>query len=125
MKSVTRLLQTTALRGVARSTLGSSRIFASRALVPALRMQSQPSLSIRSLTTTMPMRGNGSVDSDLSHTLSEEIEYEAKQAAEEGEPEFIQAFANKTGFKIKTQPGQNRVLMTKQFGSESITVAFD
>ncbi|KAJ2707321.1 Mitochondrial acidic protein mam33 [Coemansia sp. IMI 203386] len=125
MKSVVRLLQSTAVRGAARSTMVSSRGFACRAFVPTLRQQFAPAMGIRSLSTSMPMRGNGSVDSDLSHTLSEEIDYEAKQAAEEGEPEFIQAFANKTGFKIKTSPGQSRVVMTKQFGSETITVSFD
>ncbi|KAJ2127768.1 Mitochondrial acidic protein mam33 [Coemansia sp. RSA 921] len=85
----------------------------------------QPVGTIRTLTTTMPMRVNGSSDSDLLHTLRDEADYEAKQAAEEGEPEFIQAFMNKTGFKIKTKTGEQKVTMTKQFGSETITISFD
>ncbi|KAJ2135993.1 Mitochondrial acidic protein mam33 [Coemansia sp. RSA 678] len=85
----------------------------------------QPVGTIRTLTTTTPMRVNGSSDSDLLHTLRDEAEYEAKQAAEEGEPEFIQAFMNKTGFKIKTKTGEQKVIMTKQFGSETITISFD
>ncbi|KAJ1739234.1 Translation initiation factor eIF-2B subunit gamma [Coemansia sp. RSA 989] len=80
---------------------------------------------VRALSTTMAARANSSGDSDLSHTLTEEIEYETNQAAEEGEPEFIQAFMDKTGFKIKTKPGDQGVVMTKQFGNESITVMFD
>ncbi|KAJ1790928.1 Mitochondrial acidic protein mam33 [Coemansia sp. RSA 2167] len=85
----------------------------------------QPVGTIRTLTTTMPVRVNGSSDSDLLHTLRDEADYEAKQAAEEGEPEFIQAFMNKTGFKIKTKTGEQKVTMTKQFGSETITISFD
>ncbi|KAJ2476017.1 Mitochondrial acidic protein mam33 [Coemansia sp. RSA 2131] len=85
----------------------------------------QPAGTIRTLTTTMPMRVNGSSDSDLLHTLRDEADYETKQAAEEGEPEFIQAFMNKTGFKIKTKTGEQKVTMTKQFGSETITISFD
>ncbi|KAJ2463507.1 Mitochondrial acidic protein mam33, partial [Coemansia sp. RSA 2320] len=82
-------------------------------------------LSIRALSTSTPLRGNGSIDSDLSHTLKEEIDYEAKQAVEEGEPEFIQAFTEKTGFKLKTKLGESKVAMTKQYGTETITVSFD
>ncbi|KAJ2502556.1 Mitochondrial acidic protein mam33 [Coemansia sp. RSA 1972] len=85
----------------------------------------QPAGTIRTLTTTMSMRVNGSSDSDLLHTLRDEADYESKQAAEEGEPEFIQAFMNKTGFKIKTKTGEQKVTMTKQFGSETITISFD
>ncbi|KAJ2285962.1 hypothetical protein IWW55_007106, partial [Coemansia sp. RSA 2706] len=85
----------------------------------------QTTAAIRGLSTSAPLRANGAADSDLSHTLSEEITYETTQAAEEGEPEFIQAFTNKTGFKLKTKTGEQRVVMTKQFGSETIKVEFD
>ncbi|KAJ2358262.1 Mitochondrial acidic protein mam33 [Coemansia sp. RSA 2618] len=85
----------------------------------------QPACAIRALSTSMPMRANSSSDSDILHTLSEEVAYESKQAAEEGEPEFIQAFMDKTGFKIKTKTGEQKVLMTKQFGNEAITIEFD
>ncbi|KAJ2437547.1 Mitochondrial acidic protein mam33 [Coemansia sp. RSA 2424] len=88
-------------------------------------LAARTALPARLLSTSAPLRGNGSIDSDLSHTLKEEIEYETKQAAEEGEPEFIQAFSEKTGFKIKTKLGESKVAMTKQYGSESITVSFD
>ncbi|KAJ2781545.1 Mitochondrial acidic protein mam33 [Coemansia javaensis] len=84
-----------------------------------------PAASIRALSVSAAARANGSVDADLAHTLAEEVEYESNQAAEEGVPDFIQAFTDKTGFKIKATPGDSLVTMTKQFGSERITVSFD
>ncbi|KAJ2161354.1 Mitochondrial acidic protein mam33 [Coemansia sp. RSA 552] len=84
-----------------------------------------PAVSIRGLSTTPALRANGAADSDLAHTLSDEIQYEAKQAEDEGTPEFIEAFAAKTGFKITSKVGECDVTMTKQFGSERITVIFD
>ncbi|KAJ1725389.1 Mitochondrial acidic protein mam33 [Coemansia erecta] len=128
IRTVSRILTTTAPRAAsAVRTLPAlaSRTMAACALASSARLPAVSAVSIRALSTSTPLRGNGSVDSDLSHTLSEEIDYEAKQAAEEGEPEFIQAFTNKTGFKIKSQLGDNRVVMVKQFGSETITVSFD
>ncbi|KAJ1889270.1 Mitochondrial acidic protein mam33 [Kickxella alabastrina] len=125
MKSVARLLTTSASRGVARSSVLAGRNVAACAVVSSSRMTAGSALSIRALSTSTPMRANGAIDSDLAHTLGEEIEYEAKQAAEEGEPEFIQAFTNKTGFKLKTKLGDSQVVMSKQFGNETITVSFD
>ncbi|KAJ2720357.1 Mitochondrial acidic protein mam33 [Coemansia sp. Benny D115] len=122
MKNVSRLFTATTLRGIARSTPATSRALASRALALSTRL---PTTTARALSTTAMLRGNGVIDNDLSHTLSEEIDYEAKQAAEEGEPEFIQAFTEKTGFKIKTKLNESKVSMVKQFGTETITVSFD
>ncbi|KAJ2681467.1 Mitochondrial acidic protein mam33 [Coemansia spiralis] len=122
MNSVIRQLASTASR-VALST--SRRRVAAGTLRSLPRLAANVALPARSLSTSTPVRGNGSIDSDLSHTLQEEIEYESKQAAEEGEPEFIQAFAEKTGFKLKTKLGESKVAMTKQYGTESITVSFD
>ncbi|KAJ1946530.1 Mitochondrial acidic protein mam33 [Linderina macrospora] len=120
MKSVTRLFAPASRILAARTAFPASRICAATA-ISALRTAP----AIRSLSTTRIALGNGSVDSDLSHTLAEEIDYEIKQAAEEGVPEFIQAFSNKTGFKLKTTVGSNQVVMTKQFGTEIVTVSFD
>ncbi|KAI8324071.1 mitochondrial glycoprotein [Martensiomyces pterosporus] len=128
MKSVARLLTAAAAsRGsISRAAFPAARI-AACAHVSGHRTPASVSVvqSVRALSTSSPLRANGSVDSDLSHTLAEEIDYETKQAAEEGEPEFIQAFANKTGFKLRSTVGSNQVVMTKQFGTETVTIAFD
>ncbi|KAJ2572335.1 Mitochondrial acidic protein mam33, partial [Coemansia sp. RSA 1836] len=125
MNNVIRQLATTASRNASRAALSASRSTATGTLRAMPCLAARTALPARLLSTSAPLRGNGSIDSDLSHTLKEEIEYETKQAAEEGEPEFIQAFSEKTGFKIKTKLGESKVAMTKQYGSESITVSFD
>ncbi|KAI9505024.1 Mitochondrial acidic protein mam33 [Coemansia spiralis] len=125
MNRSTKLLTKAATRAFARSSAQSLARNALCALRPAPVHTVSKALSIRAINTSAPLRGNGSIDTDLAHTLSEEIDYEAKQAAEEGVPDFIQAFTNKTGFKIKAAPGESHVVMTKQFGTETITVAFD
>ncbi|KAJ2081606.1 Mitochondrial acidic protein mam33 [Coemansia sp. RSA 988] len=124
MKGLARIIKSSGGRAACRY---SGRARYSALCWPTLGSQPLRSsgVAIRSLSTSPWARANGSVDNDLSHTLSEEIKYEAAQAAEEGEPEFIQAFSNKTGFKVKTEAGKNVVLLTKQFGNESITVSFD
>lgn len=128
------LAAASASRRAARSFLGSPRVVpaaGSSALLnkAALRQFALPPMhqaqNVRAFSNTTSVCANGSIDNDLSHTLNEEVVYEAKQAAEEGEPEFIQAFAEKTGFKIKAKRGSSRVVMAKQFGSEAITVSFD
>ncbi|KAJ2708800.1 Mitochondrial acidic protein mam33 [Coemansia spiralis] len=124
MRTATRLLTAAAGRAAHRPALRASGI-AARVSVFGARAAAGPAMSIRALSASAVARANGSVDSDLSHTLGEEVEYEANQVAEEGVPDFIQAFTEKTGFKIKTKLGENRVVLTKQFGTEHITVAFD
>ncbi|KAJ2747438.1 Mitochondrial acidic protein mam33 [Coemansia sp. BCRC 34301] len=121
MNSVIRQLAFTA----SRVALGTSRSAATGTLRALPCLAARTLLPARSLSTSTPLHRNGSLSFDLSHILKEEIEYESKQAAEEGEPEFIQAFVEKTGFKIKTKLGESKVAMTKQYGSESITVSFD
>ncbi|KAJ1734150.1 Mitochondrial acidic protein mam33 [Coemansia biformis] len=123
MRSVARIL-TVAVRAAPRPALRAGG-FAARASALGARPAAGPATPIRALSASAIARANGSVDSDLSHALDEEVEYEAEQAAEEGVPDFIQAFTDKTGFKIKTKLGDNRVAMTKQFGTEHITVVFD
>ncbi|KAJ1668248.1 Mitochondrial acidic protein mam33 [Coemansia sp. RSA 1813] len=123
MNRTTRLLTTTA-RTLARASFPAVRK-PQCAFKVAPRFVAGKALSVRALSTSTPLHGNGSVDADLAHTLSEEIDYEAKQEAEEGVPEFIQAFTSRTGFKIKADAGGNLVVMTKQFGNESITVSFN
>ncbi|KAJ2552700.1 Mitochondrial acidic protein mam33 [Coemansia sp. RSA 1933] len=123
MNRATRVLTTTA-RALARTSFRTTRRPQS-ALKLTPCFAAGKTLSARALSTSTPVRGNGSVDADLAHTLSEEIDYEAKQEAEEGVPEFIQAFTTSTGFKIKADPGSNLVVMTKKFGNENITVSFN
>ncbi|KAJ2001351.1 Mitochondrial acidic protein mam33 [Coemansia thaxteri] len=125
MNSAIRQLASAASRGAARATACANRSAVANAIRLVPRISARNALSIRALSTSTPLRGNGSIDSDLSHTLKEEIDYEAKQAVEEGEPEFIQAFTEKTGFKLKTKLGESKVAMTKQYGTETITVSFD
>ncbi|KAJ2845460.1 Mitochondrial acidic protein mam33, partial [Coemansia erecta] len=123
MNRTTRLL-TTAARTLVRASVPTVRT-PQCAFKLAPRFVAGKTHSARALSTSSALRGNGSVDTDLAHTLNEEIEYEAKQEAEEGVPEFIQAFTSRTGFKIKADTGGNLVVMTKQFGNESITVSFN
>ncbi|KAJ2514562.1 Mitochondrial acidic protein mam33 [Coemansia sp. RSA 2049] len=123
MNRTTRLLTTVARTSTRTPFLAVCRPRCSVKSAPCFAART--AVSIRALSTSAPIRGNGSVDADLAHTLTEEIDYEAKQVADEGVPEFIQAFTSRTGFKIKADPGANLVVMTKQFGNENITVSFN
>ncbi|KAJ1921706.1 Mitochondrial acidic protein mam33 [Mycoemilia scoparia] len=82
------------------------------------------SLAVRGFGTTVARFEGSQSDKDITHTLQEEIEYERNALEEEGEPEFIKSFVEKTGFEIKESTGLNDVLLTKKFGNETIHVRF-
>ncbi|KAJ7712028.1 mitochondrial glycoprotein [Mycena metata] len=65
----------------------------------------------------------GSSDVMLAEKLGEELKYENETNLEE-EPEFLTAFKSQGIWKITDKAGENEVILTRQFGNESIRVVF-
>ncbi|KAJ2362871.1 hypothetical protein IW150_006890, partial [Coemansia sp. RSA 2607] len=68
IKNVSQILKTTTSRAAAVRNLSSiaTRGMAACALASSVRLSAVSAVSIRALSTSTPLRGNGSVDSDLS-----------------------------------------------------------
>jgi complement component 1 Q subcomponent-binding protein len=58
------------------------------------------------------------------HKISEEIQFEIENNAEESTPQFITEFLQNNSFKIEDHPGVAEVVLTRTFGNEKIRVAF-
>jgi complement component 1 Q subcomponent-binding protein len=81
--------------------------------------------SLRSFSASARWMGSGETDLSLSQKLAEEIQFEVEAAAEQpGEPEFISDFKANGVWKIEDVPGHDEVVLSRQFGNESIRVTF-
>ncbi|KAJ7822508.1 mitochondrial glycoprotein [Mycena olivaceomarginata] len=65
----------------------------------------------------------GASDTLLTQKLAEELLYENEEAAPE-EPEFLTSFKEHGTWKIQDTPGSSEVILTRQFGNESIRLTF-
>ncbi|KAJ1675524.1 Mitochondrial acidic protein mam33 [Spiromyces aspiralis] len=103
---------TRAIRPAAGLASRLSRVAVAR--VAARSALPQLSAAARRAFATTPLRleEDGS-SKDLTLVLQEEIDYERNALEEEGKPEFISSFVEKTGFKIQETEGQNDVIMTR------------
>ncbi|KAI8883383.1 mitochondrial glycoprotein [Backusella circina FSU 941] len=90
---------------------------------PVRHMPSMALTATRAFSAGLPRFGSGAVDADLSHKLSEELQYE--QSSEEGgQPEFIKEFLDTNSFKLEDKAGVDEVTLTRTFGNEKIRVLF-
>ncbi|KAF7316144.1 F-box domain-containing protein [Mycena indigotica] len=96
----------------------SLRQLAVAPLLPRTALQ-----ATRSFSATSRALKAGSSDISLSQKLSEELKYE-KEAEEGQEPEFVRDFASQGIWQIKDTPGDNEIVLTRQFGNESIRLVF-
>ncbi|KAJ7663045.1 mitochondrial glycoprotein [Mycena rosella] len=79
----------------------------------------------RAFSASAPSFKAGSTDVALSAKLAEELQYELEGNAEaRAEPEFLTVFQEQGIWKIKDEPGNNEVTLSRQFGNESIQVLF-
>ncbi|KAI0252542.1 regulatory protein suaprga1 [Lactifluus subvellereus] len=68
--------------------------------------------------------GEGTTDGDVSAKIAEELVYE-KEAAVEGEPEFLKEFKNNSGiWTIEDVAGNDEVTIHRKFGNEHIRLIF-
>ncbi|KAJ7190217.1 mitochondrial glycoprotein [Mycena pura] len=65
----------------------------------------------------------GSSDVSLSQKLAEELKYE-NEAKEDAEPEFLRMFNAQGIWEMRDVPGDNEVVLTRQFGDENIRIVF-
>ncbi|PVU94750.1 hypothetical protein BB561_002281 [Smittium simulii] len=82
------------------------------------------SVSISPFSTSTAAKYSAETDNSLLETLKEEISYEKEQSDADSSTDFIDSFTEKTGFVIQDTPGNHQVTMTKNDGSETITIKF-
>ncbi|KAJ3416822.1 Mitochondrial acidic protein mam33 [Chytridiales sp. JEL 0842] len=83
-----------------------------------------PRLTPTRLFSAAPVaRSHGKGDRDLAHKLKEELNYEL-EGAEKAIPDFVKDFQGKGVFKIEDKRGEKEVTLTRNFGTEKISVIF-
>ncbi|KAH9054837.1 regulatory protein suaprga1 [Lactarius vividus] len=99
-----------------------SSLISTRARVPAFSR-----ITVAVPATRAPFsvsaRRFGEADGDVSAKIAEELAYE-KEAAIEGEPEFLQAFKASGIWTIEDTPGNDEVTIHRKFGNEHIRLIF-
>ncbi|RKP33891.1 mitochondrial glyco protein, partial [Dimargaris cristalligena] len=80
-------------------------------------------LSNRAFSLTTRWSSQGMADKDLAHALQRELTYEEEKETD-NLPTFLESFIAKDQFKIEDTPGANEVVLTRTFGTESITITF-
>jgi len=75
-------------------------------------------------TTIFRRAPESETDEELSAKLASEIEFEEDVKENEPQPASIKDFLENGPFEIKDIPGQEEVVLTRNFGSEKITVTF-
>ncbi|KAI9226514.1 MAG: mitochondrial glycoprotein [Piptocephalis tieghemiana] len=113
--SSTRLLRLTQLgRRAVPSILGSaSRPGLMRPLISTVPR-------INTFSTTVPSRGHGLVDNELTQKLQEELTYEKEQTEEI--PEFLKSFQDQGIWELDDEPGSDEFCLRRSFGNEKITI---
>ncbi|RKP15126.1 mitochondrial glyco protein [Piptocephalis cylindrospora] len=71
-------------------------------------------------STSVPARGHGLVDSELTQKLGEELTYEQEQSEET--PEFLKAFQEQGLWEVDDEPGSDEFNLRRSFGNEKITI---
>ncbi|PVU97342.1 hypothetical protein BB559_002077 [Furculomyces boomerangus] len=108
--------------------LASHNKIASRAVPSFYRAAQKPSvincLSLRNFNSSSVFHRSGENDQSLIQTLTDEVKYEKDIVEDQGEPEFIKSFVEKTGFRIISNPGESDIALEKDFGNEKIHVRF-
>ncbi|KLU84791.1 hypothetical protein MAPG_03827 [Magnaporthiopsis poae ATCC 64411] len=87
----------------------------------ALRTARQPAAFS---TSALRRSAAGEIERDLAAKLESEIEFESQVKESEEEPASIKDFLENGPFEIKDIPGQEKVVLTRNYGNETITVTF-
>ncbi|CDU24643.1 probable Mrb1-Mitochondrial p32 Family Protein [Sporisorium scitamineum] len=119
---ITRNFSRTLLRAAPRATnaLAVARASVRPAIIPA----------IRTFSATPLARGQGEYDAELSARLAQELSYEQENSnlfigdSPTNEPGFVTEFKQTGVWKLLDTPGQDEVLLERQFGNEHIKVLF-
>ncbi|KAI0298648.1 mitochondrial glycoprotein [Multifurca ochricompacta] len=119
------------LRAVRQFSLPSSRsislrssLISTRARAPALSRITAATPAVRASFSVSACRfGEGTTDGDVSAKITEELAYE-KEAAIEGEPEFLKEFKTSGIWTIEDAPGNDEVGIHRKFGNEHIRLIF-
>ncbi|EJT75832.1 hypothetical protein GGTG_05761 [Gaeumannomyces tritici R3-111a-1] len=87
----------------------------------ALRTARQPAAFS---TSALRRAAAGEVEKELVAKLESEIEFEAQVKESEEEPASIKDFLENGPFKLEDTPGKEKVVLTRNYGNEKITVSF-
>ncbi|KAL8404563.1 hypothetical protein RB594_009424 [Gaeumannomyces avenae] len=87
----------------------------------ALRTARQPAAFS---TSALRRAAAGEVEKELAAKLESEIEFEAQVKESEEEPASIKDFLENGPFKLEDTPGKEKVVLTRNYGNEKITVSF-
>jgi complement component 1 Q subcomponent-binding protein len=101
-----------------------SSLLSARARVPAFSSFSRALPATRAAFSVSARRfGEGTTDGALSAKISEELVYE-KEAASEGEPDFLKTFNESGIWTIEDVLGNDEITLSRKFGNEHIRLIF-
>ncbi|KAA1474496.1 regulatory protein suaprga1 [Dentipellis sp. KUC8613] len=117
-----------AIRSLRQAAAASSRALVARSAVSGVRAR-LPALAARAAAPAMTRsfyvstRVLGEADVALSTKLAEELQYE-KEAAAEGEPEFLKEFKSHGVWQVEDVAGNDEVILHRKYGNEDIRLIF-
>ncbi|KXJ90174.1 mitochondrial glyco protein [Microdochium bolleyi] len=99
---------------------------ASRTTATLLRSSAAPLRTTTKAFSTTALRWApaGEVDEELSAKLESELQFEGELKEAEQVPASVKDFLDNSPFKLQDTPGKEDVVLTRQFGNETITVSF-
>ncbi|KAI0078643.1 mitochondrial glycoprotein [Panus rudis PR-1116 ss-1] len=118
-----------AIRALRQLTASSSRALAARQVgraaprTAALALRASAAVPARNFSVSARRFGEGASDIALTQKLAEELQYE-KEAATEGEPNFLKSFKAQNVWQLEDTPGNDEVTLTRKFGNENIRLMF-
>ncbi|ORZ33319.1 mitochondrial glyco protein [Catenaria anguillulae PL171] len=109
LRTSARALTSTATRSAAASPMALART---------------SSVALKATTQVAMRRMYSSVsDTELLSVLNRELKYE-QENSDKATPAFLAEFHAKKTFSIQDRPGENEVVLSREFGSEKITLTF-
>jgi len=102
-----------------------SSLISARARVPAFFSRSTAAIPATRASFSVSARrfGEGTTDGAVSAKVAEELAYE-KEAATQGEPDFLKEFKNSGIWTIEDVSGSDEVTLQRKFGNEQIRLIF-
>jgi len=101
-----------------------SSLVPARARIPAFSLLSRELPATRAAFSVSARRfGEGTTDGALAAKIAEELTYE-KEAAVEGEPEFLKEFKSAGIWTIEDVTGSDEITLQRKFGNELIRLMF-
>ncbi|KAH7029062.1 mitochondrial glycoprotein [Microdochium trichocladiopsis] len=115
-------LSLSALRLPAAASRTASLLRSSAAAAAPLRTAQNTAAAFS--TTPLRWAPAGEVDEELSAKLESELQFEGELKEAEQTPASVKDFLDNSPFKLQDTPGKEDVILTRQFGNETITVTF-